>query len=395
MISRFICAICLLSTLPVASVAVEIETEIVLRRNHHGAFAIPKMTSTRSGSLVIVYQDRSGGDWGKRIEAFAIRSDDAGRTWSAPIALMPDNFPLADQSVLKPTGLVANLKNGDLITFVSRSPLRNADGKTVQERWFYANIQETRRLGRAWFQLTSKDDGRTWSEPRDITQQLIKRPHWQEWSPVHTGLQLQRGKHAGRLVVPVRCYCPDQDPSVHNLKFQTNSVIFSDDGGVTWTPGGRSQPRFGECSIAERTDGGIYMNQRVSPGQPGFRWRAVSLDGGNTFFPTRNTGLTDQRCHAGITTLDLEGRRIFLMSCVPGKQRKGLTLCVSHNEGETWTVNQTIHAGHAAYSDLVVLPSGKLVCVFETGETTSRRDLAVARFDFVPPKADPPTSGRR
>ena len=93
MISRFICAICLLSTLPVTSVAVEIESEIVLRRNNRGAFAIPKMTRTRSGSLVIVYQDRSGGDWGKRIEAFAIRSDDDGRTWSAPIALMPDNFP--------------------------------------------------------------------------------------------------------------------------------------------------------------------------------------------------------------------------------------------------------------------------------------------------------------
>jgi sialidase-1 len=296
--------------------------------------------------------------------------------------MMPKGFPLANQSILKPTGLVADQQTGELIAFVSRSPLKDENGETLHERSFYANIQGTRRLGRAWFQLASKDDGKTWSTPKDITQQLIKKPHWQEWSPVHTGLQLQYGKHAGRLVVPVRCYCPDHDPSKHDLKFQTNSVIFSDDHGKTWIPGGRSQPRFGECSITELADGTICLNQRVSPGQPGFRWRAISKDGGETFEPTRKTDLPDQRCHAGICALEHDGRRILLLSSVPGVQRKQLTLSVSHDEGLTWDRKRVVHSGHAAYSDLVAMPNGTFVCVYETGESSSRRDLAVARFDL-------------
>lgn len=199
---------------------------------------------------------------------------------------------------------------------------------------------------------------------------------------MHTGIQLQIGKLAGRLVVPVRCYCPDKDPSKHDLAFQTNSVMFSDDGGKMWIPGGRSQPRFGECSVAERSDGSIYMNQRVSPGQPGFRWCAISKDGGQTFESTRRTNLTDQRCHAGICSIEKDGSRLFLMSSVPGKQRKGLTLSISRDEGQTWDRKRVIHEGYAAYSDLVAISDNRLVCVFETGESTSRRDLAVARFDL-------------
>ena len=373
----------LLCLLAGTATAGEFHHEVILRRKRPGAFAIPKMTVTSHGSLVIVFQERAGGDWGKQIVPYSIRSDDSGKTWSKPLAMLPNGFPLASDSILKPTGLVANHQTGELIAFVSRSPLKNAAGETVHERWFYANIQETRRLGRAWFQLVSKDDGRSWGEPREITQQLIKRPHWQEWSPVHTGLQLQFGKYAGRLVVPVRCYCPDRDPSKHDLKFQTNSVMFSDDGGKTWIPGGRSQPRFGECSVVERSDGSVYMNQRVSPGQPGFRWCAISEDGGQTFESSQRTNLTDQRCHAGIcSTRTKDGTRLFLMSSVPGKQRKGLTLSISPDEGRTWERKKIIHEGHAAYSDLLAISDDQFVCVFESGENMSRRDLAVARFDL-------------
>lgn len=383
MLLQFIRILLAVFLLNAVAVAASFESRVVLKHEQLGAFAIPKMTITPHGSLVIVFQDRAGGDWGKRIDPYSIRSDDGGKTWSKQLAMVPNDFPLAAKSILKPTGLVANHQTGELIAFVSRSPLKNADGQTVHERWFYANIQETRRLGRAWFQLVSKDDGRSWSKPREITRQLIKRKHWQEWSPVHTGIQLQLGNYAGRLIVPVRCYCPDVDPSQHDLKFQTNSVIFSDDDGKTWTPGGRSQPRFGECSVVERSDGSIHMNQRVSPGQPGFRWCAVSKDGGRTFEPTQRTNLTDQRCHAGICSVTTkDGSRLFLMSSVPGKQRKGLTLSVSSDEGQTWERKRMIHEGHAAYSDLVAISDDQIVCVFESGESTSRRDLCVARFDL-------------
>ena len=54
----------------------------------------------------------------------------------------------------------------------------------------------------------------------------------------------------------------------------------------------------------------------------------------------------------------------------------------SSDEGLTWERRRIIHDGHAAYSDLVAISDDQFACVFGTGEKTSRRDLAVARFDL-------------
>ncbi|MHC4250049.1 MAG: sialidase family protein, partial [Planctomycetota bacterium] len=237
------------------------EKRVVLARRQRGALAIPKLVVTSGDTATIVAQDRQGGDWGKRIDPIFLRSTDGGRSWSKPSLLIPPDFPGRRESICKPTGVVVNRRAGKVLVFISRSPLRNREGGTVHERWFYSNIQETRALGRSWFIVESADDGETWSRPREVLDQLIVKPHWQEWSPVHKGIELARGAHVGRLVVPVRCYCPDSDPSRHDWRFQSNGVIYSDDGGATWTPGGRSDPRLGECSIAELGDGAILMNQ--------------------------------------------------------------------------------------------------------------------------------------
>ena len=50
----------------------------------------------------------------------------------------------------------------------------------------------------------SVDDGLTWSEPRDLSSE-IRPADWNSWyatGPVH-GIQLTRGRHAGRLVFGV------------------------------------------------------------------------------------------------------------------------------------------------------------------------------------------------
>ena len=51
---------------------------------------------------------------------------------------------------------------------------------------------------------TATTTARTWSEPRDLSDEILP-AHWNSWyatGPVH-GIQLTRGRHAGRLVFGV------------------------------------------------------------------------------------------------------------------------------------------------------------------------------------------------
>jgi len=354
-----------------------LERQIILARGDRpGAFAIPKMVTTATGVAIIVAQERQGGDWGKRIDPIVLRSHDSGRTWSEPRTLYPEK-PGREGFHIKPTGIVHDRKRGRTIVFLVRSPLLTERKEPLDERWFYSHIQRTRALGRDWFQTHSDDDGETWSTPRKITTQLIKRAHWQEWSPVHKGIQLRNGRHAGRLVVPVRVYAPESDPSEHDLRFQTNSVIYSDDSGESWQLGARCEPHRGECSVVELSDGSVYLNHRVTGDLPGVRKFSISRDGGATFTEHGELAIPDARCHAGLVrTRD----GTILYSGVPGPKREGLTLRRSSDDGRTWSKVGLIEAGKTAYSDLAELPDGTVLCVYETGSETSRKDLAAARF---------------
>jgi len=369
----------------IAAADPQFHQEVILKHDATpGAYAIPKLAITPEGTAIIVAQDRLGGDWGKPISPFFMRSTDGGNTWSDPALLIPEDFPAWKDLVIKPTGIVVDQETGRILVFISSAPIALPNGKPLKEQWFYRHIQETRSLGRTWYLVTSDDDGVTWSDPKPISDQLINKPHWQEWSPVHSGIQLHNGPHKGRLVVPVRCYCPDEDSSTLNWRFQTNSAMFSDDGGETWELGARTGEYLGECSITERPDGSIYMNQRTSPGngRAPERWYTVSHDGGATFEPTKTTKLPDVLCHVGLaSTSDSQGIPLIVMSSIPGTKREQLTISTSNDGGITWTPKRVLEPGPAAYSDLVVLAKGDLLCVYETGEKSSRRDLAVARFN--------------
>jgi len=366
-----------------------LEKQIILRHSGDGVYAIPKMTVTESGTVLVALQDREGGDWAAPIHPMLVRSLDNGRSWSRPA---PIGSPLDENGRfhVKPTGIVEDRINGTTLVFLVRSPIQKADGTKIDERWFYTHLEETWGLGRAVFLVKSDDEGLTWSEPVNVTAQLKRKPYWQEWTPVHSGVQLQRGAYAGRLVVPIRAYTPAPDMDVLDWDYQTNGLIVSDDGGANWNTSERSGDNLGEASIAELSDGAIYLNQRVAPGSDeSNRNYAISRDGGFTFSERGvHKDLPDVKNHAGlISAMTPDGEATLVFSNVPGtptapRLRKGLAITLSRDDGMTWGQHREIEPGFAAYSDLAIAADGTLLCVYETGEHGARESIAVARFNW-------------
>ena len=352
-----------------------LERAIVANQVRGGAYAIPKLLVTSKGTALVLVQDRRGGDWGSPIDPVLYRSEDGGKTWSRPV-MLPTDEESPRRHHVKSTAIVEDRETSTLFAFIAQSPLRNDEGRVLSEWDFYRNIQDTRRLGRGWSIIRSTDDGRTWSEPTWINDQLVVEPHWQEWSPVDVGIQLQEGPNAGRLVVPVRCYCPDSDPSELSLANQYNAVIYSDDGGETWIPGGRGRPHHGESVIVELPGGAIYSNERRSEGTGRLRSGSISRDGGVSFTEhMEHEDLPDQLCHAGITR-GADG--MIYLSNVPGPDRTGLTLSRSRDQGATWERVLELEPTTSAYSSLGLLPDGTLLCVYETGTGDRSREHVVS-----------------
>lgn len=46
-------------------------------------------------------------------------------------------------------------------------------------------------------------------------------------------------------------------------------------------------------------------------------------------------------------------------------KRENLSIKLSRDEGRSWPIQKTLEPGPSAYSDLAVLPDGRVVCLFE------------------------------
>jgi sialidase-1 len=70
-----------------------------------------------------------------------------------------------------------------------------------------------------------------------------------------------------------------------------------------------------------------------------------------------------------LTLAGLGGGKNVLVYCGPGHstERRDLTMLASFDEGKTWERKTIVHAGPAAYSDLVKLDDEHVGVLFEAG----------------------------
>src|ERR1043166_8189485 len=315
-------------------------------------YRIPAVEAAPDGSLIAFAEARkynaADPGFGKQdIDLVYKRSTNNGAAWS-PMTVLEDPGEL--WSAANPATVV-DRTNGRLWVFYLRSRPGTADLQT-QARW-------------------SDDNGRTWSEPLDLTAvgRDLNDKSWRASVPGPGGA-IQTRK--GRLLVPM-----------WKAPFAT-FAIFSDDHGRTWKRGEFVPGTQGgdECQVVELSDGRVLMDIRQESG--GSRWLAESSDGGQTWGEPR-PGLTVTPVMCAIerfTPPDAGGDRNRLLWTGPkGPERRRLVIRWSDNEGKTFPNERQISDGYAAYSDLTILQDKTVGVLWERGVERGYQFITFTRLN--------------
>jgi sialidase-1 len=341
-------------------------------------FRIPAVVRTAKGTLLAFAEGRvrdcsDAGD----IDIVVKRSTDGGKTWG-PLKVVTQGdgdthgnpVPVVDQE--KGRILVAETFNKG-----------RTDGKNCE-----APCDRTPHLQH------SDDDGESWSSPRDMSAEL--RPSdWNSWyatGPGH-GLQLQHGRHAGRLVLGVNAETWSDGRNTHNHA----ALVVSDDGGRSWqrgavdshpyAPDGTFAQKPQELALQERRDGGILVNARETDGTDlGHRAMAVSQDYGESFTSPFRTlpGLYTPQVQASVLRFG-DSDRLLMSAPADPDRRRTMTIRSSWDEGATWEGvdrGRTVTNDWSGYSDLVQAKGDQIGLMYEGGAADARDEIRFARFNW-------------
>lgn len=349
------------------------------------SYRIPAVISyeSRSGASVIMAfaeaRKRCGRDSGD-IDTVVRISRDGGRSWGkrrilAGRRLLSDpktgdkgtwgNPTAAYDARTGTVWLMLNYNREDRAQF----PCKNICSAKFESRCRSQGLEKPIGVGdRKVYVMSSRDDGRKWSKPRDITAQVqLENTTWDAVGPGN-GIQLKGECAAGALVFPA-----------------IGRNIYSIDGGKTWATTDRLPGGTSEATIVELSDGTLMRNDRpvarnlVSAGQ---RPITVSQDCGATWADwTTDPQLPTTRVHASLIRLQQQrGDVLVFANPASTKRRNTMTLRLSQDGGYTWPAARVVEPGIAAYSSLTELPDGQIGLLYEKGNNNYKSQGRIAFF---------------
>lgn len=309
-------------------------------------FRIPAIITAMNGDLLASVDARRKNSadllWVKDIDIVFKRSTDNGKTWG-PMETIID---YGDESVGKPASdpsFILDSETGEIFCFYNFMDQINAPKE------FRLHVQ------------SSKDHGKTWSKPRDITGDITK-PEWKmDFKFITSGRGIQRRN--GDLV--------------HNIVNLKRGVFLyeSKDHGKTWNFIDTPIRPADESKVVELADETLMVNARING--RGFRGVHRSADNGQTWATEIDQSQVDPGCNGSIIryTAIKDGYdkdRLLLCHANSSRGRKNLTVKISYDEGKTWSEGKVIEKGASAYSSLTICKDGSIGVFYEPGYKAAR-----------------------
>ena len=204
-------------------------------------YRIPSIITATNGDLIAAIDERvpSCGDlkWSRDINIVIRKSSDNGKTWGKTEKII--DYPLG-QSASDPS-MILDKQTNTIFLFYNYMDLDN------QKDIYYLKY------------ISSNDNGKSWSKPVDITNQISKENWKNDFKFITSGRGIQTKK--GTLL-----HC------LVNLQKGTH-VFGSNDNGKTWFITETPTSPGDESKIVELNDGSWMVNSRVN--KLGYRYSHV------------------------------------------------------------------------------------------------------------------------
>ena len=313
-------------------------------------YRIPSIITATNGDLIAAIDERvpSCGDlkWSRDINIVIRKSSDNGKTWGKIEKII--DYPLG-QSASDPS-MILDKQTNTIFLFYNYMDLDN------QKDIYYLKY------------ISSNDNGKSWSKPVDITNQISKENWKNDFKFITSGRGIQTKK--GTLL-----HC------LVNLQKGTH-VFGSNDNGKTWFITETPTSPGDESKIVELNDGSWMVNSRVN--KLGYRYSHVSNDDGKTWISKKEESIIDPGCNGSLIRYSRGGKNLLLLTNINNKkERKEIVLRYSIDEGKSWSNPKIIYNGEAAYSSMTVMENGNLGLFFEMDNYTKNVFTSISIKDVL------------
>ena len=304
------------------TVRVEGKGTVVFENDHAHCYRIPSVVQTRDGTIVAMAESRDGSCSDGNARAIAVKiSSDGGQTFSSNVTLAVGN-----ESFWVGNPATVYTESGRIVLVYVKH------GKDC-----------TGGCGTGNGVVFSDDNGKTWSEHLDISQEF--------------------GVASGAMPGPGTALQTDTGRVMvisHQGPYVADRISYSDDDGVTWHTTNTSTKSMDEAALTQLQNGSILANMRHRESSKLGRAISISNDNGESFGPiSYDSRLISPVCQASIVTFS---NVTYFSNPASKTSRSDLTIRKSTDSTATWDT-QTYLIDEGPSFGYTCLVTGELVHV--------------------------------